>query len=95
MLTVVTKQDLWWEQRDEVRKHYEGPYAEAVDGLRQRVGAQNFTHKLWSVSLITKNLRDGEGQLLVPTARGYDAPLQLTNAQRLVEIVAQEAEHAS
>lgn len=93
MLTVVTKQDLWWDHRDEVRRHYEGPYAEAVDELRQRVGAKNFVHKLWSVSLIPKNLRDGEGEVLVPTAQGYDAPLQLTNTERLIEIVAQEAEH--
>ena len=54
MLTVATKQDLWWEHRDEGRRHYEGSYAQAIDPL-----------------------------------------LQLTNAQRLVEIVAQEAEYAS
>jgi hypothetical protein len=94
LLTVVTKQDLWWDRREEVRRHYEGEYAQVVDGLRRRVGDKNLSHKLWSVSLIAKNLRDGEGQMIVPTARGYDDPLRTANAKRLVEIVEQEVEHA-
>lgn len=61
LLTVVTKQDLWWDQREDVRRHYEGEYAEIVEGLRRRVGDKNLSHKTWSVSLIAKNLRDGEG----------------------------------
>lgn len=94
LLTVVTKQDLWWDQREEVRQHYEGEYAEVVEGLRRRVGDKNLSHKTWSVSLISKNLRDGEGQLVVPTARGYDEPLQASNRRRLLEIVAEEVIHA-
>lgn len=92
LVTVVTKQDLWWSERAAVRHHYEGPYAEAVTALRHRVGEQNFTHTLWSASLVAKNLRDGDGALLVPTAQGYDEPTRRWHAQRLAEIVEQEAE---
>lgn len=94
LLTVVTKQDLWWDRREDVRRHYEGEYAQVVDELRRRIGEQNLAYKLWSASLISKNLRDGEGQVIVPTARGYDEPLQVANAKRLVELVEQEAQHA-
>jgi hypothetical protein len=92
LVTVVTKQDLWWRERAAVRRHYEGPYAEAVTALRNHVGEQNFTHTLWSASLVAKNLRDGDGSLLVPTAQGYDEPTRRWHAQRLAEIVEQEVE---
>lgn len=91
LITVVTKQDLWWSERTAVRRHYEGPYAEAVTALRNRVGEQNFHHTLWSASLVAKNLRDGDGTLLVPTAQGYDQPTRRWHARRLAEIVEQEA----
>jgi len=92
LITVVTKQDLWWSERAAVRRHYEGGYADAVTALRNRVGEQNFTHTLWSASLVSKNLRDGDGTLLVPTAQGYDEPTRRWHAQRLAEIIENEVD---
>ena len=46
MITVVAKQDLWYEHRDEVRAFYEnGKYAETIGDLKGIKGAQNFQHE--------------------------------------------------
>ncbi|MFV8750526.1 Rab family GTPase [Nannocystaceae bacterium ST9] len=95
LVTVVVKQDLWWASRNAVRAHYSsGKYAEHVGTLRNHLGDQNFTHKLWSASLVRRNLRDGEHTMLVPVAEGYDEPLGNWHAKRLVELIQAEVDHA-
>ncbi|WP_146157842.1 Rab family GTPase [Enhygromyxa salina] len=87
LLTVITKQDLWWGQREMVRVHYETDYAPHLASLRQQIGDQNFSHKFWSASLLGKNMKDGEGTLLVPTAEGYDDQLRAYHTQRLSRMI--------
>lgn len=95
LVTVVTKQDLWWRWRNEVREHYEhGPYSDRIDVLRGHIGTRRFHHTVWSVSLIMKNLVDGEGTTLLTTSEGYDEPRRLGHEQRLIEILEDAARNA-
>lgn len=94
LVTVVLKQDLWWATRNDVQAHYErGAYAEQVDALRKQIGDQNFTHQLWSASLLRRNLHDGEHTRLVPVAEGYDDVLAGWHARRMLELIHAEVEH--
>lgn len=95
LVTVVVKQDLWWPSRSAVRSHYSGgEYAEHVASLRNHLGDQNFTHQLWSASLVRRNLRDGDQTLLVPVAAGYEDSICNWHATRLVELIQAEVDHA-
>jgi hypothetical protein len=94
LITVVTKQDLWWEDRQDVRTFYErGRYAEIVAGIRNRVGEQNFTHKIWSASLLRRNIVDMSGNILRATAAGYDDTIQLRDQCKLLDLIRKEVEH--
>ena len=86
MLTVVTKQDLWWEERDVVKKHYEsGTYMRFLDALKESKGTQNFHHEFVSASLVMNNLCSDSGEILFPTARGYDENLQIAHQKHLID----------
>lgn len=94
LVTVVTKQDLWWRWRHDVRQHYvSGAYNAKIDELRARIGTRRFHHTLWSTSMIMKNLVDGEGTVLLTTSDGYDEPRRLWHQQRLLEILEDAARH--
>lgn len=75
LITVVTKQDLWWRDRVQMADFYEnsvgpGTYQEAVDMFRSKVGAE-FQHDTIPVSLQLGNWRCGD-DMLVPITEGYD-----------------------
>ena len=85
MITVVTKQDLWWEHRDQVQKHYEhGTYNRCVESILQAKGAQGFHHEFVSVSLVANNLCTDSGEVVFPTARGYDENIQVAHQHKLM-----------
>ena len=77
MMTFVAKQDLWWEQRKEVKNFYElsGDYAEVV----KDAASDAFTHSTVSCSLVHRNFRDGHGNILANTAAGYESETRLAN----------------
>lgn len=80
MLTLITKQDLWWEQRYEVKNFYEnGAYNELIEQLRAHKGAANFSHDYVSASLNLLNFRTLDGKILRPTEGGYDLALWVAN----------------
>ena len=82
MLTVVTKQDLWWDRREDVRDFYErGEYSEVIGSITRARG-NRFQHELVSVSLKRENLGT-ETEVLVPTVAGYDDNLQRLNLAEL------------
>jgi hypothetical protein len=86
MITVVMKQDLWWENRDQVKKHYEaGTYSRYLSNVREAKGNQNFRHVFVSCSLLMNNLRSDDGEVLFPTARGYDACIQSAHQKKVVD----------
>ncbi len=76
MLTLVTKQDLWWEQRYDTKNFYEdGAYNGLVEELRAHKGASNFSHDYVSASLNLLNFRTLDGKVLRATEGGYDLAL--------------------
>lgn len=73
MITLVTKQDLWWDHAKEIQNFYEkGEYFELITELINKIGANNFTHKFAYTSLIRLNLHDTAKEILAPTCAGYD-----------------------
>ncbi len=85
MVTLVTKQDLWWSSRHEVEDHYaRGEYDEIIKEIAAVKGTANFVHRYCSVSLIPQNLTTTDGVLLENTAAGYDQPTRIENLERFV-----------
>lgn len=80
VITLVTKQDLWWNNRLEVNKHYvEGTYEQLIQNIRNKRGANNFIHEYRSTSLVMENFLSGDNELLIPTTQGYDQRLKVAN----------------
>lgn len=80
VITLVSKQDLWWNNRLEVNKHYvEGAYEQLIQNIRNQRGANNFIHEYRSTSLVMENFLSGDNELLIPTTQGYDQRLKVAN----------------
>ena len=82
MITLVTKQDLWWNDRHDVAKYYideEKDYGRMIKALRNKLGAKSFKHEYFSASLISENLTSGDRKLIAPTCAGYDHHLRIAN----------------
>lgn len=78
MATLVTKQDLWWDKRDAVRKFYiDGAYDVGVRRLRERLGVANIGHEYLFMSSMIANLCDKSGaHTMAKNCQGYDQILQ-------------------
>jgi GTPase SAR1 family protein len=88
LITLVTKQDLWWNDRLQVQDHYKnGDYENLIQDIRNKKGSINFLHEYQSASLVMENLISGASELLVPTTGGYDQRLKLANFQKLIETI--------
>jgi energy-coupling factor transporter ATP-binding protein EcfA2 len=88
MITLVTKQDLWWNERSKVEDFYtKGQYNEFIERILHERGAQNFSHEYLSTSLVINNLVTGAGELLAPTTEGYDQNIQYAHLEKLLETV--------
>jgi hypothetical protein len=80
MITIVNKQDLWWNQRNHVKDHYSnGEYEQIIQGVRNKIGATRFVHEYCSASLVMDNFLSIENEMLVPTTSGYDQRLKSAN----------------
>jgi hypothetical protein len=90
MITLVTKQDLWWDERQAVKRFYQsGPYEDEIAQIRQVKGAANFQHTYLSCALIEQNLRMADGFMLAPTVAGYDDPLRVDNLKKVASVIEQ------
>lgn len=88
MLTLVTKQDLWWNDREDVKRHYEsGEYAVQIARVRTVKGEQHFAHEFGYVSLCLHNLKTADGKTIGATTAGYDDNLRFTHQKRMLEII--------
>ena len=88
ILTLVTKQDLWWSEHAAVESHYRSAeYGELVNEVIQSVGKNNVRHEFVFSSLVISNFTTGVGELLASTVAGYDQNLQATSLRRLWETV--------
>ncbi len=89
VLTVVLKEDLWWDRRHEVLSHYSaGRWAEAVRAIIAARGDVAFRHELVLGSLVHANLEDAEGEVLVKTVAGYDVKRQSESFNQLLRVLA-------
>jgi hypothetical protein len=87
VLTLVTKQDLWWNERDVVEKHYtEGKYGKVVKECLGNKSERNFRHEVVSASLVIRNLTTGRDEIIKKTVAGYDAPLQEKSFEKLLQV---------
>lgn len=83
MITLVTKQDLWWNDRKTVEQHYmQGEYDKHIKEIQSVRGAQHFAHEYLSASLVMNNLTTSQNEVLAATTSGYDQNLQLANWQK-------------
>lgn len=84
MVTLVNKQDLWWDRRVQVRDYYSnGEYSELVDEFRAKMGAKAFQHEIVPASLQINNLVTPANELLANTVAGYDSNTHLSHLQTL------------
>ncbi|MBP0019109.1 MAG: hypothetical protein J7647_16355 [Cyanobacteria bacterium SBLK] len=88
MITLVTKQDLWWKKRYEVKNHYKnGDYNRIIQELKNKKGQDNFSHEYLSASLIIENFTSGANELLIPNSEGYGQRLQFDNMNKLMKTI--------
>lgn len=84
VLTVVTKQDVWWPIRDEVERYYrEGEY----HGRISAAARPEVRHEVCTVSLTIQNWTTRAGERFRPNAEGYDRVLQVDSVRRLLETI--------
>jgi hypothetical protein len=93
MITVVAKQDLWWDRRHAVADHYTtGEYDKIIRGIRHHLGRGNFVHEYVSASFKWENLTTDK-EILMPTVSGYDDTIQRANLSRLSQAIKQLVEN--
>lgn len=85
-LTVVTKEDLWWLEREAVQKHYEeGEYKTILDRLYR---GRQFRHEFAYLSLRRENLKNAQEETPgVPTAPGYDDVLLYAHQEQALKVL--------
>lgn len=84
MVTLVNKQDLWWDRREIVRQYYElGPYTTAINEFATALGAANFQHEFLPVSMALGNLVTASGEVMAQNIAGYDLPIHYTYLQSM------------
>jgi len=77
LLTLVTKQDLWWRNRAAVDNFYRiGDYGKIIKKIQR--GKNTLHHEVVYTSLMIANFKTGEDELLVKTSPGYDLEKQIS-----------------
>lgn len=94
MVTIVTKEDLWWSEINRVRSFYEGAYLQCLTGIQTSRSQANlsFQHSFATVSQVHANFdmfRLGERRVVKPTAEGYDNALHLASVLKLLQLYTQ------
>lgn len=80
LMLLVTKQDLWWDQRIDVENHYlQAKFAKGFRLLEENKKASGFISARSSVSLSIQNLYNAYRQLIKSTVGGYDQLIQKAN----------------
>jgi len=88
MVTLVTKQDLWWKERVEVHKHYtEGEYHTYITNITNHRRAPRFKHEYLSASLAMNNFTTPSGEIMIPVSEGYDQNIQKTHLRLLFKTI--------
>jgi hypothetical protein len=89
LLTIVTKQDLRWDNRAEAESFCRGgEYAAEIAKIQNRHGGQLFRHELALSSLVISNFMTGKSELLKPNTAGYDHEHHIQSLQALFDKLA-------
>jgi hypothetical protein len=87
-ITLVTKQDLWWNDRLKIQDYYQkGEYENQIQAIRNKLGSSNFIHEYCSASLVLENFISGTNELLLPTTQGYDERLKFSNLRNFLNVI--------
>ena len=88
LLTVVTKEDLWYPRRKEAATQYgQGEFPALVESVRFARGDSRFRHEHLALSLVIANLTTTTGESLWKNAEGYDHRRQIESVRRLFEVL--------
>lgn len=94
MITLITKQDLWWDKREAVKEHYTtGRYNEIINRLSSELGSKGFQHEYIPVSLAIGNMKTETGETLASTVSGYDMPIHLAYLNSMFSKIYEVIEH--
>jgi len=87
LITLVTKQDLWWDNRNTVQEHYlNGEYGKLVSDLAAYRGT-HFDHSYVSCALNVLNFATSDGHILAKTTAGYDSTHWIGNYNSVIEAI--------
>uniref|UniRef100_UPI00404B1217 hypothetical protein n=1 Tax=Gelidibacter sp. TaxID=2018083 RepID=UPI00404B1217 len=85
MITLVNKQDLWWDKKDSVKDYYvNGKYNNIIEDIYSSKGNSNFVHEYVSCALINNNFKIGS-DFCKETVKGYDEPTKQENLNNFVK----------
>ncbi|AMV27548.1 hypothetical protein VT84_24315 [Gemmata sp. SH-PL17] len=88
LLTVAAKADLWFDEWDEVQRHYTtGEYGQAISELVSGLDPARFRHDLALASLVIANFSTVTGDAIQKSIAGYDHQAQIESVRRLIERV--------
>jgi hypothetical protein len=76
LITVINKQDLWWDEKNDVDTYYENQYIPLVDKFGNDVGINNLTHSVFPMCLARSNLLNSEGISIKTGASSFDDRLR-------------------
>lgn len=86
LLNLVTKQDLWWRQRDEVTRFYSsGAYGKLLTGVEESPGGDGFCKESAFCSLLISRFMTAKKESLMNNAGGYD---ELERGRSILEMYA-------
>jgi hypothetical protein len=84
MLSVVTKQDLWFAEDGAAQRHCrDGEYGELVRALVATKPPVDFRHEFVFASLVISNWDTARGERLKKNTEGYDHSTQVETVRRL------------
>jgi hypothetical protein len=87
MITLVTKQDLWWKERMEVIKYYKhGLYNTYIDKVAENRG-RDFRHEYLSASLTVNNFKTPSGEEMIKTSEGYDENIRKVHWKKVLKTI--------
>ena len=86
MLSIITKQDLWWSDQAETQKRYEdGEYGKAIHEVVAARDRRQFRHEFVFASLVISNFDTGAGECLKRNCEGYDHRKHSQSLHRVFE----------
>jgi hypothetical protein len=88
VLTIISKQDLWWNKQKEAEQHYlQGEYKTLLRSVAQKVGDWRFRDELVMMSLIIRNLKTIAGERLQANVSGYDMQTMMHSIRQLLRVL--------